>query len=138
MKKSISIIVSVLMYGLIIFLSCYYVIVPNVKTINETKKTKELTSEEISKLISEVNDKYLNLEKDINDKYQVKLDEIDKNYEEDIKQDIFKFLKNIEGIDKEIYLNFVYDIEGYRIEPLIFVSQKENYQKYKIKTIEKL
>ena len=64
--------------------------------------------------------------------------EIDKNYEEDIKQDIFKFLKNIEGIDKEIYLNFVYDIEGYRIEPLIFVSQKENYQKYKIKTIEKL
>ena len=36
--------------------------------------------------------------------------EIDKNYEEDIKQDIFKFLKNIEGIDKEIYLNFVYDI----------------------------
>ena len=60
------------------------------------------------------------------------------HYEEDIKQDIFKFLKNIEGIDKEIYLNFVYDIEGYRIEPLIFVSQKENYQKYKIKTIEKL
>ena len=61
-----------------------------------------------------------------------------KNYEEDINQDIFKFLKNIEGIDKEIYLNFVYDIEGYRIEPLIFVSQKENYQKYKIKTVEKL
>ena len=64
MKKSISIIVSVLMYGLIIFLSCYYVILPNVKTINETKKTRKLTSEEKSKLISEVNDKYLNLEKD--------------------------------------------------------------------------
>ena len=47
MKKSISIIVSVLMYGLIIFLSCYYVILPNVKTINETKKTRKLTSEEI-------------------------------------------------------------------------------------------
>lgn len=64
--------------------------------------------------------------------------EIDKNYEKDIKEDIFKFLRNIDGIDKEIYLNFVYNIEGYKIEPLIFASQKKNYQKYKVKTIEKL
>ena len=63
--------------------------------------------------------------------------EIDKNYENDINDDIVKFLKNIDGLDKEIYLNFVYDIEGYRVEPLIFASQKENYQNYKIKTIEK-
>lgn len=64
--------------------------------------------------------------------------EIDKNYEEDIKGDLVKFLKNIDGLDKEIYLNFVHDIEGYRVEPLIFSNQKENYQKYKIKTIEKV
>lgn len=64
--------------------------------------------------------------------------EIDKNYEEDINGDLVKFLKNIDGLDKEIYLNFVHDIEGYRVEPLIFSNQKENYQKYKIKTIEKL
>ena len=63
--------------------------------------------------------------------------EIDKNYENDINDDIVKFLKSIDGLDKEIYLNFVYDIEGYRVEPLIFASQKENYQNYKIKTIEK-
>ena len=73
-------------------------------------------------------------ENSINDFYV----EIDKNYEEDINGDLFKFLKNIDGLDKEVYLNFVYDIEGYRVEPLIFVSQKENYQKYKIKTIEKV
>ena len=64
--------------------------------------------------------------------------EIDKNYEVDIKGDLFKFLKNIDGLEKEIYLNFVDDIEGYKVEPLIFNNQKENYQKYKIKTIEKV
>ena len=42
------------------------------------------------------------------------------------------------GLDKEIYLNFAYDIEGYKIEPLIFSNQKDNYQHYKIKTIEKV
>ena len=73
-------------------------------------------------------------ENSINDFYV----EIDKNYEEDVKGDLFKFLKNINGLDKEIYLNFVDDIEGYRVEPLIFSNQKENYQKYKIKTIEKV
>mgnify|MGYP004529795669 CR=1 FL=1 len=73
-------------------------------------------------------------ENSINDFYV----EIDKNYEEDIKGDLFKFLKNIDGLDKEIYLSFVDDIEGYRVEPLIFSNQKENYQKYKIKTIEKV
>ena len=64
--------------------------------------------------------------------------EIDKNYEQDITGDLFNFIKNIEGLDKEIYLNFAYDIQGYKIEPLIFSNQKENYQHYKIKTIEKV
>ncbi len=64
--------------------------------------------------------------------------EIDKNYEENVKGYLFKFLKSIDGLDKEIYLNFVNDIEGYKVEPLIFSNQKENYQKYKIKTIEKV
>ena len=115
MKKSISIIVSVLMYGLIIFLSRYYVILPNVKTINETKKSRKLTSEEKSKLITEVNDKYLNLEKDINDKYQVKLDEIDKNYET-IYSDIDTKYKNLESeISKKIIdVNVAKNKEFYR------------------------
>ena len=103
------------MYGLIIFLSCYYVILPNVKTINETKKTRKLTSEEKSKLISEVNDKYLNLEKDINDKYQVKLDEIDKNYET-IYSNIDTKYKNLESeISKKIIdVNVAKNKEFYR------------------------
>lgn len=73
-------------------------------------------------------------ENSINDFYI----ELDKNYEEDITGDLFSFMTNIEALDKEIYLNFVHDIEGYRVEPLIFSNQKENYSKYKVKTIEKL
>ena len=49
-----------------------------------------------------------------------------------------KLIGEQEGLDKEIYLNFAYDIQGYKIEPLIFSNQKENYQHYKIKTIEKV
>ena len=64
--------------------------------------------------------------------------EIDKNYEEDIKGDILSFIKSIDGLDKEIYINYVDNIEGYRVEPLIFQNQKENYQKFKIKTIDKV
>lgn len=64
--------------------------------------------------------------------------ELDKNYEDDVKGDLFSFIKNIDGLDKEIYLKFVDNIEGYNVEPVIFSTQKENYQIYKIKTIEKV
>ena len=73
-------------------------------------------------------------ENEIKDFYVV----VDKNYEEDITSDLFNFINNIDGLDKEIYLNFIEDIEGYSVEPLIFCNQKENYKKYKIKTIEKV
>ena len=43
--------------------------------------------------------------------------------------------ETLDGLDKEIYLNFVENLEGYNLEPLIFASQKENYQSYKIKTV---
>lgn len=63
--------------------------------------------------------------------------ELDKNYEEVVCGDLFNFLKNIEGLQKEIYLNFIDGIEGYKIEPLIFQSQKENVKSFKIKGYEK-
>lgn len=63
--------------------------------------------------------------------------ELDKNYKEMVEGDIFTFLTNINGLDKEIYLNFVDDIEGYKIETLIFNSQKENIENYKINHVEK-
>lgn len=74
-----------------------------------------------------------NTENSINDFYI----ELDKNYEEVVSGDLFNFLRNIDGIDKEIYLNFIDGIEGYKIEPLIFQSQKENVKSFKIKGYEK-
>lgn len=63
--------------------------------------------------------------------------EIDSVYKDRIKDDIFSFIKEIDGLDNEIYLDYVDGIEGYRIEPLLFQTQKENLKKLKITEIEK-
>lgn len=70
-------------------------------------------------------------ENSINDFYI----ELDESYKESVNEDLIGFLTRIDGIDKGIYLNFRDNLEGYNIEPLIFASQRENYQSYKIKTI---
>lgn len=59
--------------------------------------------------------------------------ELEEVYEERVRGDIVSFLKNIDGLGKEIYINYVSGIEGYRVEPLIFQNQKANVEKYKIK-----
>lgn len=63
--------------------------------------------------------------------------EIDSVYKDRIQEDIFDFLKEIDGFDKEIYLMYVDGIEGYKIEPLLFQAQKENLEQYKVTAIEK-
>ncbi|MCE5222155.1 MAG: Rne/Rng family ribonuclease [Clostridium sp.] len=63
--------------------------------------------------------------------------QIDSVYKDRIKEDIFDFIKEIEALDKEIYLNYVDGIEGYKIEPLIFQGQKDNLKDYKVIAIEK-
>lgn len=63
--------------------------------------------------------------------------EIDSVYKDRIKENIFEFIKEIDGLDKEIYLNYVDNIEGYKIEPLIFQGQKDNLKDYKVTVIEK-
>ena len=63
--------------------------------------------------------------------------EVDSVYKDRIKEDIFSFLKEIDGLDKEIYLDYVDGIEGYKIEPLLFQAQKENLKKLKVEEIEK-
>lgn len=63
--------------------------------------------------------------------------ELDNIYKDKVQGDVFNFLKNIDGLDKEIFLKFSDGIDGYKIEPLIFKNQKENLLDYKIKGIEK-
>ena len=62
--------------------------------------------------------------------FYIKLNSI---YKEEVQGNIFQFLNSIDGLDKEIYLNFAKEIEGYEIEPLIFQSQKDNISKYIVK-----
>lgn len=63
--------------------------------------------------------------------------ELDKNYIEEVQGDMFSFLKNICGLDKEIYLNFVDGIEGFKIEPILFNNQKENVKNFRVIGYEK-
>ena len=63
--------------------------------------------------------------------------QIDSVYKDRIRENIFEFMKEIDGLDKEIYLNYVDNIEGYKIEPLIFQGQKDNLKDYKVTVIEK-
>lgn len=56
--------------------------------------------------------------------------EVDECYEDKIRGDLISFLKNIDGLNKGIYINYIAGIEGYRIEPLIFKNQKDNLKKY--------
>ena len=56
--------------------------------------------------------------------------ELEDTYESRVKGDLVSFLKNIDALDKKIYINYINGIEGYRVEPLIFQNQKANIEKY--------
>lgn len=58
--------------------------------------------------------------------------EIDEVYKEKIIQDITAFLINTGTIKKEVYIKYINNLDGYRIEPLIFENQKKNIQEFKI------
>ena len=58
--------------------------------------------------------------------------ELEECYEERVKGDIFLFLQNIDALDKEIYINYIRGVEGYRVEPIIFQNQQKNIKQYKI------
>lgn len=63
--------------------------------------------------------------------------EINSMYEKIIRDDLFNFVKKINGFNKNIYLNFTEGVEYFKVEPLIFLKQIENLSKYKIDFDEK-
>lgn len=69
MKRKQHMFLIITTYILIIFLSSYFIIMPNINKIKEINNTKDLTYEEKSKLIDEVNKKYIVLELEVSDKY---------------------------------------------------------------------
>lgn len=58
--------------------------------------------------------------------------EISNIYEEEIRGDIITFIKDINALDKCVYVNFVNTEDYLKVEPLIFMNQIENLQMYKV------
>jgi ribonuclease G len=52
-------------------------------------------------------------------------------YEKDIKEDIIGFVRNIGALDKKIYLT-IYNGEAFKVEPLIFESQIQNLEPWRV------
>ena len=81
MKKNwMLIITSSIIYLAIITLSIYYAIIPGINKLKEVNTIKELTYEEKTKLIDEINQKYVLLEQDVNNKYTPSIKEINDKY----------------------------------------------------------
>ena len=75
MKNKVKLITGgIIFYLIVIFVSIYFLLIPGISKISKASSYKELTFEEKSKLIDEINNKYTKLESEINDKY-IKLDE---------------------------------------------------------------
>ena len=80
-KKVIGII-CLLIFITIITLSSIYFIAPGVNKLKEASSIKELTFDEKTVLIDEINDRYIKLEEDINNKYSPSIDTINKKYDD--------------------------------------------------------
>lgn len=102
MKKKTSIVISILTYLIIVLISCYFIIIPNSKKINETNKIKDLTYDDKIKLIDEINEKYIKQENNINNKYQVKLEQIDEKYQKSYEELNSKYKELENDINKKI------------------------------------
>lgn len=80
MKKKILIALNIVIYMFIIFLSCKFIMIPNIKKLNEINKVKVYTEEERINLINEINDKYNDLDKQKSNEYNDKKVEIENKY----------------------------------------------------------
>jgi len=58
--------------------------------------------------------------------------EVNLSYEEDINSDIESFISSIKAQDKNVYLSYVQNKDITKVEPLIFSSDIEKMQKFKI------
>ena len=74
------------------------------------------------------NIKRINSEQNVKDIYI----EVDEFYKNQIQRDILTFIKNINALDKHIYLNYIHNLDTFKIEPLIFLNQIRNLETYKV------
>ncbi|ARC85567.1 ribonuclease E/G family protein [Clostridium argentinense CDC 2741] len=74
------------------------------------------------------NIKRLNSEQNVKDIYI----EVDEFYKNQIQRDLITFIKNINALDKCIYINYIHDLDTFKIEPLMFANQIRNLENCKI------
>ncbi|KEI00997.1 Rne/Rng family ribonuclease [Clostridium botulinum] len=58
--------------------------------------------------------------------------ELDERYKKDVLGDVIKFIEDIEGLHKKIYVNFISNLEYFKVEPLLFASQIKKLENIKI------
>jgi len=80
-KKFLSIL-CIFVYICIIFVAYIYILKPGISKLNDAKNIKELTYDEKTKLIDDINKKYIDLENKTNDKYAPDIDNINKKYDD--------------------------------------------------------
>ena len=103
MKKNwLLIITSTIIYLAIITLSIYYMIIPGINKLKEASDIKELTYEEKTKLIDDINQKYILLEQDVNNKYAPSIQEINNKYSDLEKQIKDKYDQKEQEINDKI------------------------------------
>lgn len=90
-------------------------------------KAKRIKLEYLNKLIKDEITK-------IDEGYNIKdiYIEIDEIYKKDILGDVIKFVEEIEGMHKSIYVNFISNLEYFKVEPLLFASQIKKLENIKI------
>ncbi|MBC8062964.1 MAG: Rne/Rng family ribonuclease [Clostridiaceae bacterium] len=84
----------------------------------------------LSYLLFLIRNSILRIDEEQNIKHiYIKMNEI---YKEDVMSDVISFAKDIEALDKNIYIDFQKHIEYFKIEPLLFANQISNVFNYKI------
>lgn len=70
----------------------------------------------------------------IGNEYEIKdiYIEIDEVYKKDILGDVIKFINEIDALDKKVYVNFMSNLESFKVEALLFGSQIKKFENIKI------
>lgn len=58
--------------------------------------------------------------------------EIDEAYRNDVLGDVISFVKEIDALDKRVYVNFMSNLESFKVEALLFASQLKKFEDIKI------
>lgn len=103
MKKNwLLMLTGVIAYLIIVFASSYFILIPGVNQLKDANNVKELTYQEKTKLLDEINQKYNTMEEELQNKYAPSIQEINDKYlnlENQIKE---KYERQTGAIDVEI------------------------------------